>query len=174
MYTYVALLRGINVGGRVITMQDLTSCFMNAGLQNVRSVIQSGNVLFASDSKDSQQIREKIEQAVSKQFSYEAKIFVDTIEHLTKIVEAYPYDTAEENWQHYVLFIDAALAEQLAAEAAELDPEVDSISLGDRVLYWRVIKGATLKSPFAKLLTKTKYRAHTNRNIKTLKKIIRA
>ena len=50
MTTYIALLRGINVGGnKIIKMQDLKTMFQSIGFQNVRTYIQSGNVLFESD-----------------------------------------------------------------------------------------------------------------------------
>jgi len=71
-----------------------------------------------------------------------------------------------------VVFIENDLEVKLVAEAGKQLGE--EVSVGPGVVYWKVQKGQTLKSPFAKLLSKSKYREfNTNRNINTLQKIVR-
>lgn len=170
---YVAFLRGINVGGRIIKMADLKACIEDLGFKNVRTIQAAGNVLFESNVSDVGKIREKVEDGVSEKFGYIAKILVYSADSLAPIIAAYPYDSTDETWQHYVIFFDHGLEKQLAAEATDLDPQIDLVTAGDGVLYWRVPKGMTLDSCFSKYLTKAKYKDfHTNRNLKTVKKMI--
>lgn len=173
MTKFVAFLRGINVGGRIIKMADLRICFEKMGFKNVSTILQTGNVLFESKENEVKKLKQQIEAALTATFGYPAKVQVYEIDKLRKIVAAYPFDTSQDA-QHYVLFLEDNLATQLAAEAIDLDPKVEAIKASDPVVYWHVQKGMTIKSRFAlKYQTKAKYRtSSTNRNIKTLQKII--
>ena len=95
------------------------------------------------------------------------------MEKLKKIVAANPFADAPADYHQYVIFIENDLETQLVAEAGKhLGEEVVT---GQNVVYWKVKKGDTLKSPFAKLLTKSKYKDfNTNRNINTLRRIVAA
>ena len=166
---YVAFLRGINVGGRIIKMADLKVCFEQAGFENVSTVLQTGNVLFESDSDN---LKSRLESILSTTFKYPAKVQVLEISKLQKIIESYPFDDIDEAMQHYVIFLENGLEKELA-ETAKPDPEIEATQIGDGVVYWKVRKGMTLKSPFSKYLTKTKYKDfNTNRNLNTLNKLI--
>lgn len=67
---YLALLRGINVGGKnIIKMVDLKACFEEMDLSDVTTYIQSGNVVFASTETDSAKLTDKIEKTLSKRFN---------------------------------------------------------------------------------------------------------
>lgn len=67
---YLALLRGINVGGNnIIKMTDLKSCFENMGFDDVLTYIQSGNVLFKSDEKNKTRLTNRIEMVLSEHFN---------------------------------------------------------------------------------------------------------
>jgi uncharacterized protein (DUF1697 family) len=169
MNKYVAFLRGINVGGRIIKMADLKTCLEGLGFQNVVTLLQSGNVIMESHLDNVGDVRKKLEEGVGEEFSYNAKILVYRGEDLESLVEAYPFDSSEESFQHYVILMDQKAGE-LAAE--ETDPGVEDVQLGKGVVYWRVVKGKTLDSLFGKKLGQKEYKDHlTNRNIKTLRKI---
>ena len=87
---YLALLRGINVGGNnIIKMADLKACFENMGFTEVVTFIQSGNVLFRSAEKDKTKLTKKIEQGLSERFSYKSRLVVVAHKELKKaVVEA--------------------------------------------------------------------------------------
>ncbi len=172
MGQYVAFLRGINVGGRIIKMADLKTCFESMGLGEVRTVLQTGNVLFESH-ETGVKLKTAIETELHAQFKYPAKVQVIELRKLTDIIDKYPFETSDPELHQYVVFLEGSLAAELSQEASELDKTVETIKVGDGVVYWNVQKGMTLKSPFAKYLTKAKYKEfHTVRNLKTLKKII--
>ena len=73
--TYLALLRGINVGGNnVIRMADLKRCFEGCGFENVATFIQSGNVVFSADDGEVKEVTSRIESLLSRRFSYDSII----------------------------------------------------------------------------------------------------
>lgn len=165
----VGLLRGINVGGRNIKMAELKACLEKAGLNGVKTVLQTGNVVFESGANASK-LKGLIESALTSNFNYPAKAQVISMDDLQKIIKDYPF-TAKEGFHSYVVFMENDLEAALVAEAGrQLGEKVEQ---GQGVVYWQVARGDTLKSPFAKLLTKSKYKDfNTNRNLNTLNKII--
>lgn len=172
MPKYVAFLRGINVGGRIIKMADLKACFEKMGYKNVATLLQSGNVTFDSD-KSSVGLKKEIEETLTKTFNYPAKVQVIDSETLQKIIKEYPFGKAGDSQHDYVIFMENGLEKDIVGEAYELAPG-EKVQAGNGVVYWRVDKGSTLKSGFAKLLTKSKYKNfNTNRNINTLQKALK-
>jgi uncharacterized protein (DUF1697 family) len=172
MTRYVALLRGINVGGNVlIKMTDLAELVRGLGYDDVKTVLASGNVLFTT--KDAAATaRRKLEAALTQRFGYEAWVQVLSVTRLRAIVDAYPFDR-REGWQHYVVFVpDGGVRASILA--VEHEPEQDLAEEGDGVIYWSVPRGRTLESPFTRAQNTAKTRPHvTNRNINTLEKLLR-
>ncbi len=171
MSKYVALLRGINVGGRIIKSDELSKCFESISLNNVRTVIQSGNVLFESRDQP-EAVKTKIETALTNKFNYSAKVQVIDLDKLKDIIKNYPFDRENTDLHAYVIFMENGLEKQIVNEVYKLT-DSEKVKPGKGVIYWQVTKGQTLKTPFAKLQSKTKYRDfNTNRNLNTLIKII--
>lgn len=177
MTRYVALLRGINVGGINIKMADLRQVFTDLRFEDVRTVLASGNVLFSSDSTDVAGLKSTIETALRKAFGYEAWVFVLDTATLAGIVEAYPFDPERDGWHPYVMFTaDPAVRADLLTVQGALDPAIERIQ-GDPdvpgVLYWEVERGRTLDSTFGKNTGKPKLKAvTTTRNLRTLVKLL--
>jgi len=169
MTKYVAFLRGVNVGGRIVKMADLKACFEKAGFKEVKTYLQSGNVAFESD-KSEPALKTQIEELLTKTFSYPAKVQVISMDNLKKIVQANPFNGASKNYHQYVIFFENGLEKDFAAEAT--DPANEEIKAGQGVVYWKVERGQTLKNTRGKLLSKAKYKDfNTTRNINTLQKI---
>jgi uncharacterized protein (DUF1697 family) len=168
---YVAFLRGINVGGRTIKMAELKAFFEGSGYEEVTTILQSGNVVFDSDAR-LPALKRTIEAGLSSRFDYPAHVQIFPLAQLRRIVDASPFE-GDSATHSYVIFFEKGLEKQLAQEASGLDGNAESIQIGDSVIYWKVSKGSTLESDFAKFLTKARYRSlHTNRNINTLRKIV--
>lgn len=171
--TYVAFLRGINVGGRIVKMADLKTCFESLGCGQVTTYLQTGNVVFESTVTDKAKLESVLELGISTTFNYQARVFVRSLPDIADAIKRYPFKKAEDNNLHdyLVLLKDDDLAIELATEA--YDPAVESLEAGRGLVYWRIEKGMTLKSTFSKQLTKAKYKElHTTRNLKTLQKIV--
>jgi len=92
MSSYVALLRGINVGGRkLIKMDHLGRVFVSAGFKNVRTLIASGNVRFDASRADAKTIAAKIEKKLLKEFGHEVPVTVRTVDELKALVKRDPF-----------------------------------------------------------------------------------
>jgi uncharacterized protein (DUF1697 family) len=118
--THVALLRGINVGGNnPLPMKDLARLFSDAGCTNVRTYIQSGNVIFDA-AADAPKVTSTVSAQIQKKFGYRIPVISRTAEQLIQTIESNPYlkSVADERWLH-VYFLAGA---PNAAAIASLDP----------------------------------------------------
>ncbi|GAA4155492.1 DUF1697 domain-containing protein [Gryllotalpicola daejeonensis] len=175
MPSYVALLRGVNVGRITIRSADLAELFRSLGFAAVRTVLASGNVVFESDETDAAALTSRIEGALRDRFGYDAWIVLVTRDRLAQIVEAFPFDAEREGWHPYVLFAsDAAHLAELAAHAPELDPAEEAVEPGEGVLYWQLnIAVGSTNTKLAKIVAKPRFKpTTTNRNLRTLRKLL--
>lgn len=91
MTIYIALLRGINVGGhRLIKMADLKRMLETMGMTNVQTYIQSGNVLFESE-EESDQLSQQIEEQIKTTFSFSVPVILRTSMELSQIIKKCPF-----------------------------------------------------------------------------------
>jgi uncharacterized protein (DUF1697 family) len=152
-------------------MADLREALGALGLENVETLLQSGNVRFDSN-LGGEKLQATIEKGLGERFGYEAHVQMLARASLEQVIGAYPFGTAGEDSHHYVVFMERGLEKELGAEKVALGKD-ERVEAGDGVVYWRVDKGSTLRSPFGKLLTKAEYRDfNTNRNLRTLRKLI--
>ncbi|MEI8091744.1 MAG: DUF1697 domain-containing protein [bacterium] len=129
MSIYVALLRGINVGGNnIIKMEDLRDTIAQAGFQSVKTYIQSGNVIFQSEITQKNIIEKNLEKLLSSRFHYTAKVLVrskkdmqDTINHLPKIFE-------NEERKHNVIFLSDQIDSKNILTKFEIKKDIEEIS----------------------------------------------
>jgi uncharacterized protein (DUF1697 family) len=113
-------LRSVNVGGRKVPMADLRAVFEELGYTDVRTYIQSGNVVFDAKSGNPARIRSLIESELKSEFRMEIAVLLRTPSELGKIVKRNPFD---EN--AYVTFLDKAPARKLveAIDPAAFAPD---------------------------------------------------
>ena len=96
MKTYIALFRGINVGGRnVLPMKELVALLENLDLQNVKTYIQSGNVVFQSEEKNASQLANKISAVIKKSHGFEPRVLLLEIEEMEQAIASNPFPEAE-------------------------------------------------------------------------------
>jgi uncharacterized protein (DUF1697 family) len=92
MTTYVAFLRGINVGGKkLIKMEDLRRVVESIGLKNVRTFIASGNVLFETSQTNRDALTRKIEKKLLTAFGHDVPVVLQTIDELKDLLRAGPF-----------------------------------------------------------------------------------
>jgi uncharacterized protein (DUF1697 family) len=174
---WVALLRGVNVGGVTIRSADLAALLRDElGLESVRTVLASGNATFEADAAPPQRatLKTLIEQALRDRFGYDAWIVLVTHAEVERAIAEFPFDAAASERQPWVVFgSDDAVLDELATAAASLDVAADPVARGRGVIYWNPAKGTSTDTPFAKLLARTAYRSTTTtRNLRTLQKIV--
>lgn len=89
--TYIALLRGINVGGHNVKMEVLRKYFSELGFDNVRSYIQSGNIFFESAEQNKNSMREKIEKHLESSLGFSVAVSIRSLEELENIIQRDPF-----------------------------------------------------------------------------------
>jgi uncharacterized protein (DUF1697 family) len=142
--TFVALLRGINVGGKNrIPMSELKSSLSSLGLEDVVTYIQSGNVVFGSPARDAQDLATGIERQIAEAFGVAITVLVRTAAELEAVAGSNPFlnDEADPSKLH-VVFLSGRPATNAVAT---LDPErspPDEFSVHGREIYLRLPNGA--------------------------------
>ncbi len=107
MQSYVALLRGINVGGTgILAMKDLTAICAGLGFEKVRTYIQSGNIVFESSLTEAE-IRVRLEAALTKSMGRHVDVFVRTASELRALLAANPFVEAEPSKVMVVFLVEA-------------------------------------------------------------------
>ena len=121
----LALLRGINVGGKnKLPMRDLIRMFEEAECENVRTLIQSGNVVFSASPRVCSGLAAAIEATITEQFGYRTPVILRTAEQLREVVSNNPFLAAGEAEEMlHVMFLADRPA---AAKLASLDPNRSS------------------------------------------------
>ena len=169
-HRYLALLRGINVGGKnIIKMADLRACFEAMGFTGVRTYIQSGNVLFSSDELDLSGLTGNIEKRLSAEFDYKSKVVLVSREHLASVVENAPADFGSDPaaYRYDVLFLKEPLTPAEAMNSISTRDGVDSVWKGDNVLYFARLISRAGQSYLNKIITLPVYKSMTIRNWNT-------
>lgn len=174
MTEWIALLRGVNVGGITVRSAELRETFTGLGFGGVRTVLASGNVAFESDRTDAAALKHDIERALADRFGYEAWIVLLTRERLGAIVVDFPFDASDASRQPYVVFAsEASVVDDLMAAAGEPDAHADPLERGDGVVYWHPLVGTSVDTVFAKVLARPVFKpTTTNRNLRTLEKLL--
>lgn len=173
-FGYIALLRGINVGGKNrIKMADLTACFMKMGFDQVTTYIQSGNVLFLSEEGDKEQLTSTIEETLSDTFDYQSKIVLLSDLQLQKVIENAPcaFGKDTDTYKFDILFIKPPLTSQQAIERIKLKEGVDQVAEGKHVIYMSRLKTQASQSSLIKLSANPVYQQITVRNWNTTTKL---
>ncbi len=172
---YLALLRGINVGGsNIIKMTALKACFERMGFADVATYIQSGNVVFSAPIRDQALLGRTIEAALSKQFKYKSSVVVVSRDILTRVVKDAPkgFGSSPDTYRYDVIFVKAPLTPQGAIKAVEVKVGVDEVSIGRHALYSsRLISRAT-QSRLSRIVQKPEYQSMTIRNWNTTTKLL--
>ena len=173
MKNFCAFLRGVNVKGTSMKMADVCKVFSDVGMQNVSSVLASGNILFQSD-KDVVDLKEILEKAMSKHFNYEAFLFIKNEKEINDIFTDNPFP-AIENFHNYIFLGTEKVEETLLEEFEKATKENgEKGKIVDNIFYWQVPKGQTLNSTFGKVLGKKSLKDKmTSRNMNTFDKIIK-
>ncbi len=172
---YLALLRGINVGGKnIIKMTDLKACFENIDCADVATFIQSGNVVFRSEERDATKFVSKIEGALSARFAYTSRVVLLTHQQLMHIVEHAPAGFGKEpdKYRYNVIFLKKPLTETEAMKSVSLKPGIDTAHKGKGVLYFSLLISKATQSHLSRIITLPIYQHMTIRNWNTTTKLL--
>lgn len=171
---YVALLRGINVGGKnIIQMGALRNCFEKMGFTRVTSYIQSGNVVFCTHTQDTG-MTEKIEHTLSKQFKYTSKVVLVSHAQLKATVKKAPKGFGEQPdlYRYDVIFLKHPTLPKDAFKEVKAKPGVDTVLIGKHVLYFSRLISKAPQSHLTKIIGTPVYQQMTIRNWNTTTRLL--
>ena len=174
MTRYVALLRGINVGGNnLIRMPALKACFEAQGFSDVATYIASGNVVFASPAKGAA-LAARIEAQLSKTFNYTATVVVRPERQMRLVVEKAPdgFGTRPDRYRYEVLFLKEPLKAIQAIQSVPTRDGVDQVWSGPGVLYYSRLIARATQSQLNRLVMLPIYKSITIRNWNTTTRLL--
>jgi uncharacterized protein (DUF1697 family) len=173
MTKYIAFLRAINVAGRYVKMERLRSIFESMGFTEVETFINSGNIIFSSDTDNSRILEQEIERQLQTDLGFEVPTFIRTAQELAVIASYQPFSDLE--LQFAVALNIAFLIDPIATDNIKvlnsLQTSVDDFHSNDREIYWLCrVKQSDSKFSNAILEKKLKLKS-TLRGVDTIIKI---
>ena len=169
---YVALLRGINVGGHNnVEMKKLKTTFELLGFTNVVTYINSGNIIFEDVTKGQDVIVNEIEKAIKQDFQLEIKVLVRNFENIETICQKLPATWLKnEMMRTDVMFLWEKFDKPEIMEQIQINP-VDNVEYLPGAVLWNVECKNYGKSGMLKLMGTELYKNMTIRNVNTVRKL---
>ncbi|MDR0349639.1 MAG: DUF1697 domain-containing protein [Tannerella sp.] len=171
---YAAWLRGINVGGNnIIKMDRLKRFFEEMGFSDVKTYIQSGNIIFGDNEKSKQKLRERIENKLAEEIKNKVCIALFTMDEMEEVICMKPENFGEDNqnYKYDVIYLIEPLTAKEAVKEFKPKEGVDEINMGQKVLYVSRLKKELTKSRFSKIIESKIYSKITVRNWNTTIKL---
>ena len=171
--SYGALLRGINVGGNnLVSMSELEECFRALGYSDVRSYINTGNVVFRAPQTDRGEVEATIERALDRQFSRPIRTFVRDLDQMRALVaeieKMWP-TPAEE--RRNVIFLAPEVDSQDVLDGLRPKPDIEAVRYLPGALLWSATMQHLTRSQMLKLNRLPIYQGMTVRSPGTTRRI---
>jgi uncharacterized protein (DUF1697 family) len=172
MNTFIALLRGINVGGNnILPMRELVAVLKGLGLSQVKTYIQSGNVVFQSKNKNLKELSQVISAAIGKSHGFAPHVLLLDLPMFQEAIAANPFPEAERDPKTLHLFFLEEIPQNLDLESLErLKAEKERYKLINNVLYLHAPDGIG-RSKLAEKFGQGWGGAITARNWRTVSKL---
>jgi uncharacterized protein (DUF1697 family) len=174
MTTYVALLRGINVGGKnLIRMPALKACFEENGFEDVSTYIQSGNVLFSTPGRAAK-LTDRIEAMLAEAFDYVPTVVVRSRRQMQGVVAGAPkgFGNQPAKYRYDAIFLKEPLTARTALEVVPTNSAVDTAHAGTGVLYFSRLTAKATASRLNRIVSSPIYASVTIRNWNTTTKLL--
>ncbi len=171
---YVALLRGVNVGGKNrVEMKQLKATFGEAGMTSVRTYINSGNVIFSSTIRARAQLAGLLEKAIAQRFGFKIDVLVRDIKSMRAVVQAMPsHWTNDKTMKCDVMFLWDDVDRPSILKQLRFKPEMEDVRYASGALIWRVDRQYVTRSGMMKLVGTPLYKRMTIRNCNTTRKLL--
>lgn len=173
MKTYVALFRGLNVGGNnVLPMKDLLTVLDDVGARNVETYIQSGNAVFQSEEEDTSLLSDKIRAAIEESHGFDPRVLLLEPEAVEKAVVSNPFPETESEPKTLHAYFLASIPEHLDLYALErIKGDRERFVLADGVFYLHAPEGVG-RSKLAANAERLLGVPVTARNWRTVRKVL--
>ena len=170
---FVALLRGVNVGGNnMISMSSLKESFTNMGFKHVSTYINSGNIIFKSKDADARKLERKIERMLLSEYQLDSKVVVRSFSEMEQLVKSLPRSWNDDSrWRYYVIFLRHSIDSENILDELPAESDIEQISYHPGTLLWAALISELSRSKIQKLASRKTYQDMTIRNLNTTKKL---
>ena len=171
---YVALLRGINVGGKnKVGMNEPKAAFEEAGMDSVRTYINSGNVIFSSGVRGRARLGGLLEKAIDQRFGSEIDVVLRDLKAMRAVVNAIPaHWRNDESMKCDVMFLQGDVARASILKKLLIKPDLEDVRYASGAIIWRVDRKDVTRSGMMKLVGTPLYKQMTIRNCNTARKLL--
>lgn len=171
---YVALLRGVNVGGaNKVSSSDLKAAFEAAGMSTVATYINSGNVLFTASEPDRLALAESLRRAVHERTGVEADVQLRREDELTAIVDALPaHWVNDDSMKCDVVFLQSDVDRPELIDELGPRPGIEDAVYVPGAIIWRVDRKDATRSRLTKIVGTPLYSRVTVRNCNTTRRLL--
>ncbi|MFZ7943645.1 DUF1697 domain-containing protein [Neobacillus sp. 19] len=170
---YIALLRGINVGGKnKIDMKLLKHTFEQAGMTHVVTYINTGNIIFSYKDISKTELSRILEDAIHNDFRLQIKVVVRSIDDIRGIINAIPDTWKNDNdMKSDVMFLWDEIDDESVLMNLVIKPNIDTVKYVPGAILWSIDKKNVTKSGMSKIIGSKFYKQVTVRNVNTARKI---
>lgn len=170
---YVALLRGINVGGKnKVDMKTLKQAFTDVGMKSVVTYINSGNIIFSTDAFTKSQLTQLLENTIYKTFDLKIKVLLRNFDEIQQVVQALPDSWKnDQQMKSDVLFLWEEYDFPEIIDQLPIKLDIDTVHYVSGAVLWSIDKQNLSKSGMQKIIGTKLYRNITIRNVNTTRKI---
>ena len=170
---FVALLRGVNVGGNnMISMSSLKQSFVELGFIDVSTYINSGNIIFKSKEADARKLELKIEKMLLKDYELDSRVVLRSLAEMEKIVKSLPKKwTGDTNWRYNVIFLRHTIDSEKILDELELKKDIEEVEYCPGALFWSAQISELTRTNMLKLSSRKMYQDMTIRNVNTTRKL---
>jgi len=170
---FVALLRGVNVGGNnMISMSALKKSFEALGFNDVVTYINSGNIIFKSKEADARKLESKIEKMLSKEYQLDSRVVLRSLSEMEKLVKNLPRNWNDDSgWRYNVIFLRHTIDSEKILAELEVKKDIEEVVYYPGALLWRAQISELTRTNMLKLSSRKMYLDMTIRNQNTTRKL---
>jgi uncharacterized protein (DUF1697 family) len=172
---YVALLRGLNVGGNnMVGMKSLKASFQKLGLDDVSTYINSGNVLFRSAEPDPRKLEDKIDRMLEREYDLNGNTVVRSYAEMSRLKKTITtnWKESQADWRYNVIFLRHTIDSKKLLDGVAVTPEKEQVIYCPGTLLWCARIDALNRTGMLKMSKQSVYREMTVRNLNTTTKLV--
>lgn len=176
MVKYIALLRGINVGGKnTVPMLQLKELFVHYGFRDVITYINSGNIIFTSDNSDELRLKQECETLIANEFSLMIPVTIISVDNLADALAHAPswWDNDKDAKHNAIFIIPPATADMVFTQVGTAKPEYEKVDYYGRLIFWSAPIITFSRTRWSKVVGSAIYNNITIRNANTVKQLLK-
>ncbi len=175
MIQYICLMRGINVGGKnMVAMKTLKDLFEELGFLQVRTYINSGNILFKCDQRESEVLATRCQIAIKQSLNLDISLMILSEEQLVDAMAHTPiwWDTDQKSKHNAIFVIPPATSEEIVKGMGDIKPEYEKVDWFGPIIFWSAPLTTFSRTRWSQIVKTPYYGSITIRNANTTKKLL--